>query len=292
MESMPESTSRGGDSGRRARPRRRSRVVTILAYLGGTYGLLALAVFLFQSKLIFVGASWGRGQPVPQLPGVTTESLELPGVGRFRTAWAEPQGAARGVVLHFGGNGEDLRSGVQSAAMWAQYGLYALVVEYPGYGDSDGDASAETILAAARVAAEEASRRAKERDLRLFASGTSLGCAAAIHAASGDAKIEALVLNAPFTRLVDAARAHYAWLPVSWLLRHRFDNIGKAPKIDCPTLVLHGARDRVVSPEMGRVLAAAFVDGRFVEVPALGHMIRLDRGSSLGKTVANFLFGP
>ena len=32
-----------------------------------------------------------------------------------------------------------------------------------------------------------------------------------------------VILVSPYDRLVEIGRTHYPWLPVSWLLRHRFD---------------------------------------------------------------------
>ena len=45
------------------------------------------------------------------------------------------------------------------------------------------------------------------------------------------------------------------FLPVSILLRHRFDSIHKITKITCPTLIGHGRRDRLIPFAMGEALA-------------------------------------
>lgn len=266
-----------------------------LLMLAAVYAVLVLAVFFFQGRLIFVGAGWGRGEPLPRLQGVSIERLPLPTdrAGSFRIAWSHPQEEPpRGVMLYFLGNGEDLRSGVRWAAQWAEYGLHALVVEYPGYGESDGVVGAVSILAAAEVAAAEAAARAQEKGLPLFAGGSSLGTFSAVHVAARDASIEGLVLSAPPTSMVAMARRSFPWLPVALLLRHRFDNLALAPRVQCRVLVIHGDRDRVVPQEMGRALTESFAgSAEFVDAEHFGHMIQLDRGGAFGARVHAFLFG-
>ena len=52
-----------------------------------------------------------------------------------------------------------------------------------------------------------------------------------------------LVLVTPYSSIV-AMGVHFApWLPVTLLLRERFDTLGKAPRIAGPVLVVHGTDD-------------------------------------------------
>ena len=263
------------------------------------YACIVLAVYVFQDKLLFVGATAGRGAKLPEIAGVAVERLALPSSNTqarsktFRIAWAEPRDAAqaRGVIVFFLGNGEDLRSGVNWAKGWTEYQLCALVVEYPGYGESDGRASLKSILQAAEIAGLEAAQRAKQRKLPLFAGGTSLGTFSAVHLAASDLPVTRLLLSAPPTTMLAAARLRFWWLPVAWLLRHRFDNLSLAKQIKIPTLVLHGDRDRVVPESMGRELAAAFAGPcRFLEAAACGHWIPLEHSGRFGEPIRDFLF--
>jgi hypothetical protein len=55
------------------------------------------------------------------------------------------------------------------------------------------------------------------------------------------------------------AMAHrvFPWLPVSLILRHRFDNLGKIAKISCPTMIVHSHDDEIIPAKMSDLLAAA-----------------------------------
>lgn len=79
-------------------------------------------------------------------------------------------------------------------------------------------------------------------------------------------------LEAPLTSLVDAAARQYPFLPVSLLLRDRFDNLGAAARVRCPVLLLHGEDDVLTPPDEAERLAQAFTVPADVHiVPQHGH---------------------
>lgn len=256
----------------------------------GLYAAVVVLMFFMQERLIFVGAYWRSAGEVEKVAGVEVEWLEFADdAGRFRVARARPVEAARGVVVCFLGNGEDLRSGVYQAREWMLYGLESIVVEYPGYGASEGSPGIESIYSAADAAARLAAERAAELGVPLFAAGQSLGTFSAVFVASRHPVVR-LVLAAPPTSLVAAARSQYPWLPIGWLLRHRFDSLSLAPEIACSTLVLHGDQDSVVPQRMGRELHDAFGGPcDFVDARGHGHMLPLHRAGPFGSRIRSFL---
>ncbi|MCA8968235.1 MAG: alpha/beta hydrolase [Planctomycetes bacterium] len=284
------------------------RFVIWLYVLGGLYVLISGAAWFFQERLLFVGAGRNRGVTIHCPPNVTIEILDTGEVhGRFRIAWGVPALGqstvprsvdCRGVIVFFLGNGQDLVSGVTIARAWTEYGLHALVVEYPGYGDSEGSPSQESILTAAVVAADAAASRAQRLELPLYAGGISLGTFSATYVASkttkdarnrGPISVSKLVLFAPPTSIVEAAALHYWWLPTRLLLRHRFENVEAAAGIDCPVLVFHGDRDLVVPQSMGKRVAEALgPHAEFRSVPGYGHWLPFDRDGVLGPQLRDF----
>jgi pimeloyl-ACP methyl ester carboxylesterase len=188
------------------------------------------------------------------------------------------------------GNGGDLRSGAGWASWFRELGCAALCYEYPGYGDSDGTPSVASFELAARAAADAARRR--RPDLPLAAAGLSLGTFSAVQLAA-EQRVTRLLLLAPPTSLLASASEHYRWLPVRWLLRHRFDSLVRAPQIACPTLIAHGLDDRVVPAAHGRELAAAIgPHARFLGLPGHGHDdLPLEPHGRLAAEIASFLGG-
>jgi hypothetical protein len=244
-------------------------VVWWLGVLGLGYLGLLVAVALLQDTLVFPGAGRGRGVPLPSVQGVEVTRLARPDGEQFRVALGDARGARVGIMLFFVGNGEDLRSGMFWAAELARYQVDTVVVEYPGYGDSDGAPSYDSLTDAAETAWRFAVERAGEAGLPLFVGGSSLGTFLAVHVAAlgGVAK---LLLLAPPTSLVEAGGRRFPFLPVAWLLRHRFDSMALADRVACPALVVQGADDTVVPVAMGRGVARA-LGARFLIAPGAGH---------------------
>ncbi len=144
--------------------------------------------------------------------------------------------------------------------------------------------------------------------------GRSMGAQIALRTAIEDARVAALVLEAP---LVDLAAAITLALrkrrfPMSGLLAglilHRASKLARmpldrprpidmAPRVTCPVLILHGSDDTLVPAAEGRRLAAAFPEPPvWLEVPGAGHSDVVDTGGEavldqvaafLGKAAGN-----
>ncbi|WP_291522597.1 hypothetical protein [Branchiibius sp. NY16-3462-2] len=166
-------------------------------------------------------------------------------------------------VLHFHGNGDDLRSCQPLVASVAGQGVSMAVVEYPGYGVLSGQqTTAPGLLAAARAAAARIPGR-------VVLSGFSLGTAVATVLAA-DGVGERLVLTAPFTSSRELVRDK--WLQAFWpVFRDRFDSASLAPSISIPALVQQGDRDRVLPFSHGQRLAGLLQDAVFRPLPGRGH---------------------
>ena len=61
-----------------------------------------------------------------------------------------------------------------------------------------------------------------------------------------------VVLETPFTSMIDAAKTFYPYVPVSLLLKDKFDNKSKIKNINVPILIMHGEADQIVPFFMGK----------------------------------------
>ncbi len=102
--------------------------------------------------------------------------------------------------------------------------------------------------------------------------GRSLGSGVAVQLAAAR-PVSALVLVTPYDSLVSVGQDAMPWLPVSWLVKDRFESVRYAPRVACPTLVMMAGDDRVVAPARTRRLVAAFAAGvvSAVEIPGATH---------------------
>jgi uncharacterized protein len=259
----------------------------LLLILVIVYVAIALLLYLLQDRLVFPGA--GRGDlGLPVLPRMVTGVQERAGNEEFRIATLSSE-TVHGVLLWFGGNGEDLYSGAVHAELMSRYGLLVIAAEYPGFGTSVGAPGVASIMECAEVTAEFGKRRAAELKVPLFVAGSSLGTFPALYLASKGIG-ERLLLCSPPTSIQATARRSYWWLPLGLLLRHQFDNLTPAAKVKCPVLIVHGAADTIVPPDMGRELAAAMPQAEFVLVPGCGHNdLDLSPSGPVAAKVAAFL---
>ena len=59
--------------------------------------------------------------------------------------------------------------------------------------------------------------------------------------------------------------------------------------IGVPTLVVHGEEDEIIGSEVGRELAAAIPDARFLLVERAGHLANLEQPEVVNEALLDFL---
>jgi fermentation-respiration switch protein FrsA (DUF1100 family) len=135
----------------------------------------------------------------------------------------------------------------------AKGGFNVLLFDYRGYGGSSGTPTETGLAEDARSALQYLRTRGDLDSKRVIYFGESLGAAVALRLAL-EHPPAALVLRSPFTSLVDVGQVHYPYLPVSWLLRDRFDTLSSIAALQSPLLVIAGDRDAIVPLDQSRRL--------------------------------------
>ena len=92
---------------------------------------------------------------------------------------------------------------------------------------------------------------------RIVVFGRSLGTAVATHVAS-ERSVAGAILVSPYDSLAAVGQHHYPWLPVSLLLRHRFNPVEDAARARAPLLAIVADGDSIIPPEHSRVLFDAW----------------------------------
>jgi alpha-beta hydrolase superfamily lysophospholipase len=226
-----------------------------------------LRVLFHPRRELGFGVSSTRVQPV---------SVEVePGIsvgGRLYAA-----GDSAPVILYFHGNGEIAADYDDIAPMYTKMGITLLVMDYRGYGRSDGTPTGSNLLADAAVIFEASEGILAEHDLspaQVYVMGRSLGSASAIQVAShagnqlsglivesGFAGTFALVarLGGPAIQANDAEQG--------------FGNAYKISQITIPTLIIHGKADYLIPASEGETLyhRSAAADKQLVLIPDAGH---------------------
>ena len=171
-------------------------------------------------------------------------------------------------TLHLHGNGGNITHRAAIAREIVRAGSSILLLDYRGYGRSEGRPSEAGLYRDSDAAYDYLIAKGVRPD-RLVIHGESLGSAVAVDLAVRKPSA-GLVLEAPFTsaRAV-AARVLPGLGP--WLIGG-FDSKSKIQKVRVPLLLIHGDRDEVIDYELGRELfEAAPEPKRFWSVEGARH---------------------
>ena len=214
------------------------------------YAALVIGLFVGQRKILF---RCDAAELDPATLGLKAEILRLKTEdGETLLAWRVPPAPGRPLILYFHGNAGGLDLRVERFRAIAKAGMGFLAIEYRGYASSTGSPSERGLKldGEAAYAAAVASGVAPER---IVALGESLGSGVAVALAARH-KLGALVLDSPYSSIVDVAASAYWFVPVGALLRDPFRNDLLIGSIDTPTLIVHGSKDVVVPIRFGEKL--------------------------------------
>ena len=211
------------------------------------------AAWLAQERLIFFP------QPIVSTAYLTAEAKPLEIVAadgaRLRGWMRAAKGLPAPVVLYFGGNAEEV-SGTLGDARWPR-DWTVVALNYRGYGASEGAPGEAALVADAQVIFDAIAARPDVDARRIVALGRSLGTGVAVKLAAAR-PLAGLILVSPYDSLVALGRTHYPWLPVSMLLRHRFDSAVDARNLQVPLLAIVAASDSIIPHERSRALYDAW----------------------------------
>jgi hypothetical protein len=102
-----------------------------------------------------------------------------------------------------------------------------------------------------------------------------------------------VIVEGTFTSIPDVFESmRWGWLPITPLITQRFDSAGKVGRVRMPMLVVHGANDSLVRPELGRALyERAPLPKRFVLVEGGTHYSTNGLGQQHYREALRELFG-
>jgi pimeloyl-ACP methyl ester carboxylesterase len=218
--------------------------LTLVRTVGLALLLYGLLLFTMQRRIAFSGMSRPSPRPSPTAPAGVTQVWLRASFGRVE-AWflaaADREVAPTIVFAH--GNGELIEDWGDPMSHVAAAGVNALLVEYPGYGHSEGRPTRATIRETFGVAYDWLAGEAGVDTDRVVAYGRSLGGGAATDLAR-DRAVSALVLQSTFSSTMRMARE---MLAPGFLVLDRWDNARGVAEFDGPVLVMHGPRDEVIA---------------------------------------------
>lgn len=251
-----------------------------LGLAGLVYGAVVLAAWAGQRHLVYNPDPRKMSPSAVGLGNVEERWIEAADGARV-VAWYGRARAGQPTLLYFHGNGGNLALRAERIRRFMQRGWGVYMMSYRGYSGSGGVPSEIDNVSDAKLAWQDLLRTGvRSDDVVIY--GESLGTGVATRVAL-DASARGLILDAPFTSLVDIGASRYPMLPVHLLLSHRYETINVIGEVRMPLLVVHGEADRIVPVEMGRKVFAAATRAkepkRIVTLPGAGHANHMRFGS-------------
>jgi len=250
------------------KPWQRSLVYVFVGYAG-----LVLMLVMLENKLVYMPTSAKREWVPPPSKDIADVDLTCADGTRIH-AWYCSHPTSDQALLYFHGNAGNLsHRGNSIVKLRELLGVSVLIIDYPGYGKSNGSPTEQGCYQAADAAYEWLTGTKKFAPKKILLYGGSLGGGVAVDLASRK-EHRGLVLVKTYTSLPDTARSIYWWLPVpiSALMTNRFDSMVKIEKCRRPIFIAHGTTDEIIPYAQGeRLFAAANEPKQFFSMPGADH---------------------
>ena len=235
------------------------------------YAAVVVYMYVAQRRFIYFPEPARTLPAAVGLPDVSERILSTPD-GEKIVAWYGRAKPGQPTLLYFHGNGGALEFRSASIRRYLDRGRGMFMMSYRGYSGSTGSPSETANVADAKLAYDQLVKDGvRPEDIILY--GKSLGTGVAIEVAA-EKKVAGVILDSPYTSIVELASALYPWLPVNLLLEDRYNSILHIHDVHVPIFIVHGEADDVIPVEMARRLfAAANQPKEIVTIPGAGHAI-------------------
>lgn len=248
-------------------------------------GLLRVSLFAIIGITLSACESWlfYPMKPLLMTPdqiGLAYRDLKLVSVDgtRLHGWWLPAQGDPQATVLFVHGNAENISTHIASVAWLPKHQVNVLLLDYRGFGRSEGRVSITGAVSDVQAALDYLSATGGDLpSLPIVVLGQSLGASlAGVAVANGQSspgqqaprwpRLAGVVLDAGFSRYADIARdvavlhpiTYLLQWPVRWTMPEGLDLIDAVAQLSpIPLLIYHGQSDRVVKPRYARELYRA-----------------------------------
>ncbi len=149
----------------------------------------------------------------------------------------------KGVVIYYHNHSGNLKHCSNAIYRFNQLNYDVLVMDYRGFGKSDGTYDEGKMYEDAELWYNQAKQHYDERNIVLF--GRGLGATFASYVAARNNPKYLCIESAMYT-LLYASRFHYRFLPMKWVLKYKFNLAESLENVACKTYIFHGIKDNLI----------------------------------------------
>ena len=224
-------------------------LANILSIIVLGYFALLISTYIFQRNLLYhpkINNYYGHQLSVAVEKTIikTQDNVEL-------LSWYHNKNLNSDKTLLFlHGNAGSLENRIEKLNHFGNMKLNFLIVAWRGFNGNKGKPTEKGLYEDARSAIKWLnSKGITEKSIIIY--GESLGTGVAIEI-SQNKNFAGVILEAPFTSMVDVGKDKYPFLPVSLLLKDKYESDKKIKNVKSPILVMHGKVDNIVPLYMGK----------------------------------------
>ena len=241
------------------------------------YICLLIFVFFFQRNLLYHPSvdnyikDQNATEPteIKKIKITTKDNIDLTGwfynkdIDRFKT------------ILFFHGNAGSLKNRTYKLNHFKDLNLNFLIIAWRGFNGNKGKPNEIGLYEDAESAIRWLKKRGiEEKNIILY--GESLGTGIAVEVAQNK-NYAGVILESPFTSMVNMGKKYYPFFPVSLLLKDKFESEKKIKNILIPILIMHGTVDKIVPYDMGKKMYELANEPKFFYSQEYGdHMVEYD----------------
>ncbi len=236
----------------------------LLIFLSIIYLIVCAMLYFGQERLLFkpdkLPESYqfrmGTEIEIPVADGIALNTLYL----------KSPE--SKGAILYLHGNRGSHKRCLYQAQSFAGNGYDILMVDYRGYGKSDGKMESEE-QAYQDVQKVYDYLKQKFTEDKIVVIGYSMGSGMASYLAKANHP-QQLVLVTPYTSIPDLKNRLLPIVP-DFLVKYPFDTASRIKEIRCPISIFHGTADKVIPYDSSTKLKAIRPDLLLVTLEGANH---------------------
>jgi len=250
---------------------------TIVLALVSFYVLLLTILFFFQRNLLYHPSvdnhlkdqTTNEPTEIEKVKITTVDNIDL-------VAWFYNKNIEKfKTILFFHGNAGSLENRTYKLNHFKDLNVNFLIIAWRGFDGNEGKPNEIGLYRDAKSAIKWLNLKGvPEENIILY--GESLGTGVAVEVAQNK-NYAGVILESPYTSMVNMGKKHYPLFPVRFLLKDKFESYKKIKKVSVPILVIHGKIDKIVPFAMGKKMYELANEPKFFYFQEYGdHMVDYD----------------
>ncbi len=223
--------------------------LTILLTLFLIYIFILFSTYIFQRNLLYHPLEnnyYGDeiSVPIEKIKILTSDKIEL-------VAWYHKKNINNfKTILFLHGNAGSLENRIHKLNHFKEMEINFLIIAWRGFSGNKGKPTEKGLYEDARSAIRWLKQKGVGKE-NIILYGESLGTGVVTEIAQNE-NFAGIILESPFTSMIDAGKDKYPFLPVRFLLKDKYESDKKIKNIKIPILVMHGKIDNIVPFHMGK----------------------------------------